>query len=251
MPGDPSHMQLSVVVLTYKNGKVLGPWVQQLHQSLSSLEQPWEIVLVANVWEGETDEAKGVAQSLEKSLPHVRVVSLPKKGGYGWDVKSGLETSRGEVLGYIDGDGQIPPDTILPAFKKMAGEKLDLVKAYRVQREDGLFRRAISWCFNLGFRILFAAGFKDINAKPKLFTRDAFQKLDLQSDDWFIDAEIMMKAGELNLATGEFPIAFHSLTGRASLVGWQTVWEFCKNFAAYRIKKKKRLPALNPQSLKG
>lgn len=251
MPGDPSPIQLSVVVLTYRSGKVLNPWVRQLHQSLSVLNIRWEIILVANVWEGELDPTQEIARSLEKSLPHIRMISFFKKGGLGWDVKTGLEASRGEVMAYIDGDGQIPADAILIAYQKMIREDLHLVHAYRRRRGDGVLRWGLSRLYNLAFRLCFGSSHKDINAKPKIFDRKTYQIMDLQSDDWFIDAEIMKKAHELKIPMGEFPISFYPHTVRTSLVGWSTVWEFCKNFWAYRFKKKNSLATTSSHSVKG
>jgi glycosyltransferase involved in cell wall biosynthesis len=230
----------SIVVTAYRNGPVLESWVSQLHQSLSTLEDPWEILLVANQWESEADPARDIAFSLEKKLPHVRTIALTKAGGYGWDVKTGLAAAQGQILGYIDGDGQISPESPLAAFRKITSENLDLVKARRVRREDGMYRRVLSKIFNLSFRFLFGIEDPDVNAKPKIFRKEIYEAMALRSDDWFLDAEIMIQAKQLNLKTGDFPISFHALSGRHSLVGFKTILEFCKNFWFYHFQKYKR-----------
>jgi glycosyltransferase involved in cell wall biosynthesis len=236
MQAYPKTIDLSVVVLAYKNGPILKSWVGGLHQDLSSLNATWEIILVCNVYEREIDEAQEVARGLVRDLPHVKIVARTKGGGYGWDVKSGLDTAQGEVLAYIDGDGQIPSDSVSTAYRQMTTEGWDLVKARRTRREDGIIRGLLSKIFNLSFRVIFRVSDTDINAKPKLFRRKAYQAMHLQSDDWFIDAEIMMKAKQMKLKIGEIPIEFHSLEGRNSLVGFKTILEFCKNFWRYRWK---------------
>lgn len=231
---------LSVVILAYRNGPVLDAWVSDLHSRLGTLTESWEILLVVNQWPGEQDPARDVAHSLEKKFPKVRTVTLPKAGGYGWDVKTGLEAARGEILAYVDGDGQIPAESVPAAFRKLTSEGLDLVKAHRIHREDGTFRSALSKIFNFGFRIFFGVQDPDINAKPKIFRRKFYESIVLRSDDWFIDAEIMIWAKQLKLKIGELPIAFHALMGRRSLVGFKTIFEFCKNFWIYLFQKPPR-----------
>lgn len=236
MSPEPSPIELSVVVLAYRNGPVLKSWVTGLHQSLSALKDAWEIILVTNVRAGETDEAQAVARDLERTLSHVRAVARIKAGGYGWDVKSGLAVAGGKIVAYIDGDGQVPSDSILTAYRKLISEGLDLVKARRIRRADGRLRELLSVLFNFAFRIFFGIIDGDVNAKPKLLRREALRAMELRSDDWFIDAEIMIRAKQQQLKIGEVPISFHALRGRRSLVGMKTVWEFMKNFWIYRFK---------------
>ena len=35
---------------------------------------------------------------------------------------------------------------------------------------------------------------QDVHSKPKVMTREAYEKLDLASNDWFTDAHIILKA---------------------------------------------------------
>src|SRR5437763_1627489 len=79
----------------------------------------------------------------------------------------------------------------------------------RVERGDGLSRRLVSALYNGVFRLLFP-GFpvRDVNGKPKLLTRAAYERLSLASDDWFIDAEIMIQARRLGLRVGEVETVF-------------------------------------------
>jgi glycosyltransferase involved in cell wall biosynthesis len=237
MAAELQKIDLSVVVLAYKNGPILESWIGQLHRSLSTLTASWEIILVTNVYPGEIDEAQNVAKKLEKNLPHVRRVALTKAGGYGWDVKSGLAVAHGKTLAYVDGDGQISPETVVTGYGKMVAEGWDLVKASRIRRADGIYRRVISQLFNRFFRLFFQISFGDLNAKPKIFSREGFAALKPSADDWFIDAEIMIKAEKLQLKIGEFPIQFYALSGRNSLVGLKTIYEFMKNFRKYFFKR--------------
>ena len=121
----------------------------------------------------------------------------------------GLDAARGTYIGVIDGDGQFPPESIIACLLKCELEDLDLTKTYRVIRDDGLYRRFISAVYNAIFSLLFGFKVRDINSKPKIIRRDKYELLQLESDDWFADAEIVIRARELGLKIGETPVHFY------------------------------------------
>jgi len=59
----------------------------------------------------------------------------------------------------------------------------------------------------------------------------------LTSDDWFIDAEIMININKLGIKYYEFPIEFHELIGRSSFVKFSAIFEFIRNLFVFRFKK--------------
>ena len=219
----------SIVVLCYRAEEALVPFVTKLHRILSLYNFSWEIILVANYLEGQQDRTPEVVQNLAKALPHVKFVSELKDGMMGWDLRKGLDMARGEYLGLIDGDGQFPIEAIFSCLSFIILEDLDLVKTYRTSREDGLLRFSISQVYNRLFSLLFGRISKDANSKPKIFKKSAYQSMNLTSDDWFIDAEIMIRAKELGLQIGELPITFFSQRGRTSFVKMSAIVEFIRN----------------------
>jgi glycosyltransferase involved in cell wall biosynthesis len=154
----------------------------------------------------------------------------------GWDMRSGLALTDGEYIAVIDGDGQMPVGDLVRVYQKIRDEDFDLVKTYRIKRGDTAWRKIISFFYNLFFHLLFP-GLKarDINSKPKIFTRWAFEKFNLKSDDWFIDAEIMIQARRHKLKIGELPTVFLGLSGRRSFVKIKAIFEFIRNLIVYRI----------------
>jgi len=151
-------------------------------------------------------------------------------------MKSGLAMAAGKHIAIIDGDGQMPIDDLIRVYQKIRAESFDLVKTHRIERGDSAWRKTISFFYNLFFHILFP-GLKarDINSKPKIFTRQAFEKFNLRSDDWFIDAEIMIQARRYKLKIGELPTVFLGLSGRRSFIKIGAIFEFIKNLIVYRL----------------
>ncbi|MBI2362193.1 MAG: hypothetical protein HYV15_02265, partial [Elusimicrobia bacterium] len=136
-----------------------------------------------------------------------------------------------------DGDGQFPFESIFSCLLRIETEDLDLVKTYRVRRDDGLYRTLVSVAYNALFRLLFGGGLRAVNAKPKIFRRDKCLLMGLKADDWFTDAEIVIRAKELGLRMAEVPIHFYAIDQRSSFVTPGAILEFVANLWRYRFRR--------------
>ena len=235
-----SEPHFSLVVLCYRSGQSIIPFVERLQRTLSRCNFTWELVLVGNYIEGSDDETPEVVTNLAESSDNIRTVIRPKQGMMGWDMRMGLDAARGTYIGVIDGDGQFPPESIIACLLKCELEDLDLTKTYRVIRDDGIYRRIISTVYNALFSVLFGFKVRDINSKPKIIRRDKYELLNLQSDDWFADAEIIIRARELGLKIGETPVHFSINDNRGSFVKPKAILEFSANLLRYRFSRNQR-----------
>ncbi len=205
---------------------------------IENLTDSFEIVLVGNYLENSEDKTREYIDVITKQDSCFTSVCKPKKGMMGWDMKEGLYHAKGKYLCVIDGDGQFPLESIATCFAEIKSGGRGLVKTYRSTRNDGVYRRLISKVYNQLFAIMFPnVKSKDVNSKPKIFSREVFEQLRLSSDDWFIDAEIMINLSRLGIKYHEFPVEFKELNGRASFVKFKAIFEFIKNMIRYRFKK--------------
>ncbi len=232
-----SDIELSIVILCYRSEESIIPFALRTKELASQLSDRFEIVLVGNYWEGSGDHTKEVVEHIASEDKVFRAICKPKEGMMGWDMRKGLEDARGQYICVIDGDGQFPIESIAQCYHKIKEGGLGLVKTYREQRNDGFYRRTISGVYNFLFMILFSnLKSKDVNSKPKIMTREAYERLDLRSDDWFIDAEIMIQVGRHRIPFHEFPVVFKELEGRQSFVRVGAIFEFMKNLISYRLR---------------
>ena len=145
----------------------------------------------------------------------------------GWDMRSGLAAAQGDYLVVIDGDAQNPVEDLVKMYREMKATGADVMKGRRIARFDGPYRRVVSGVFNALFMVVFRThGLWDINGKPKGMTRRAYEQLQLTSDDWFIDAEIMISARRLGFEVAEMPVVFRRNDERASFVRVSAISEF-------------------------
>jgi len=233
-----SQPDLSIVVLCYKSGATIIPYIEKMEKELQEGEMKnYELVLVGNYLPGIDDKTPDIIREMATKNPKIVPLTLEKKGMLGWDVIKGFEAASGKAIAFIDGDGQMPSADIVRLYRVLKSGEFDLVKTFRKTRLDGAYRRFISNWYNFVFHILFpGASFRDVNAKPKLMTREAYEKMDLSCDGWFIDGEIMLEAMYYDMNVAEVPTVFHKNEWRGSLVKAWTILEFLQQLVKYRIK---------------
>lgn len=228
--------ELSVVLLCYRAEEGARATVQSVVDLLSKEVPNYELVLVANYLRT-NDTTPRVVAELAAQNPRIQYTAVHKEGMMGWDMKSGFALATGNYIAVTDGDGQMPFEDIIRTYKSIVETKADMVKTYRTVRGDDPWRIVVSAIYNTLFTILFPGMHtRDANSKPKIFSRTAFSKLSLESNDWFIDAEIMIQARRHHFRIVEIPTTFKKLVGRQSFVKTATIFEFLRNLLHFRWK---------------
>jgi len=191
----------------------------------------FELVVVLN---GCLDKTPELARALARDNSEITLVDLAQNHGYGAGIRAGLNAARGELVGYIDGDEQVSAEDVVKVFNAAKISTAEIVKVVRVKREDGVKRLIITSGYNFLFRIFFGSICHDINGKPKILRRTALRQLGLTSNDWFIDAEMMLAAKSLGFEIEEVPVVFKQRAGGQSNVRLATIFEFLGNMFAMR-----------------
>lgn len=234
--------ELSVVCLCYRSQQLAEELAEQICRELDDAAIDYELVLVANYHQGEDDPTPEIVRRFALGRNRVKTVTDVKEGMMGWDMRSGLRHATGAHIAVIDGDGQMPSSDIVKVYRVLQVAGYDLVKTFRAERFDGLHRVWLSRGYNLLFHLLFPSSrkFRDVNAKPKVMTRAAYQSMNLISNDWFTDAEIMIEALRNGLTIGEVSTIFLNNERRATFLRAGTVIEFLRNLLYYRFQRWKR-----------
>ena len=229
--------ELSAVVLCYKAGESIRAVIEPLLRDLEGAGITHELVLVANYWPADDDPTPKIVEEFASGRENVVAVIGEKRGAMGWDMRSGLAAATGDYLVVIDGDAQNPVEDVVRMYRSMKDAGVDFMKGRRIARFDGFYRRLISDGYNLLFRLFFrTAPLWDINGKPKAVTRAGYEQMTLKSDDWFIDAELVLAARRLGLKTAEMPVIFRENEERSSFVKFSAIAEFVVNMVKARLR---------------
>jgi glycosyltransferase involved in cell wall biosynthesis len=194
------RMMLGLSIPLYDEADCCEPVILGLLEALRAERVGFQLALVDN---GSRDDTGRIVTRLGASQPEVLALHLERNAGYGGGILAGLRRLRTPILGWYWGDGQVEAEVLVACWRLLCEQELDLVKARRVVRQDGLQREAITRVYRAVMKTGFGVDTMDVNGCPKLLTRAAYEALDLRSQDWFLDPECLLKARELGLAMAE------------------------------------------------
>ena len=232
--GAPAEPELSLVIPCYNEEACLGITIPPLAQAFEKAEVPVEIVLVDN---GSRDRTAEVIDGLiARGLP-VAKATVPVNRGQGLGVLTGMRAARGRYIGYLCADGQVAPESVLLIYRALkAAGPCTLAKARRRFRQDSWIRKVVSIGYNAMMLALFPGmPSLDVNGNPKIVPAEVLHAFDLTSEDWFLDAEMMLKAHYLHLMVLEIDVPGYLRKAGRSNVRMRTVMEFFRNIAVYRF----------------
>lgn len=223
---------LSIVLPAYNESENLPGVLKNLKSALNKAQILTEIIVVDN---GSTDNTQEILDGLKKEVGELKTLRIEENIGCGNGIIKGLDVATGDILCFMDADGQVRPYDLIAAYCKLRDEKLDLCKGTRIKRFFNRQREIASKVYNFLFYLLFGGQFQDINGSPKIFTRRFYQEANFSSKDWFLDAEIMIKAKNGKYLVGEVPIVYLERKRGGSKVSISTIFEFLKNMFYWRV----------------
>jgi glycosyltransferase involved in cell wall biosynthesis len=226
--------ELSIVIPCYNEADVIRNTTYRLVESFRRKNINLELVLVDN---GSTDETeKIIDEMIAQGLPIVKS-KVNVNQGYGKGVLYGLQACMGKFVGFTCADGQVEAEDVVRVYEIAHNSKTPkLVKVRRRFRMDGMIRKIISIIYNAITIVMFGRiGSIDVNGNPKILPYEYLKRMNLQSKDWFLDAEVMIKAKRLGLEVYEFNVMAQMRGGGKSHVRPQTCWEFIVNLLKCRF----------------
>jgi glycosyltransferase involved in cell wall biosynthesis len=141
-----------------------------------------------------TDRTGAIADRLAADDRHVRVVHHAKNRKLGGSLKTGFAEAKGDLVLYTDADLPFDMDELQKACRLMRHYDADVVSAYRFDRTgEGYVRVVYSALYNLLVRVLFGVRIRDINFAFKLCHRRVLDRMTLESEGSFIDAELIIR----------------------------------------------------------
>lgn len=227
--------EVSLAIPCYNEAAVLRITVLRLVQAFREIRISFELVLVDN---GSSDSTGQIIDDLIKDgLPIVKR-SIPVNQGYGHGILTGLEACRGRIIGFLHADGQCDSRDVAKVCDVALNlERPTLVKIRRRFRMEGLRRKFTSLVYNVVINALFPGiGSLDVNGSPKVFPREYLARMEIQSRDWFIDPEMMVRAKALGLPVMEVNVMWQVRPGGKSNVDASTSIEFIFNLLKYRLR---------------
>jgi dolichol-phosphate mannosyltransferase len=193
----------------------IGPMIEAALTTLPELAERYEVIVVDD---GSRDGTADVAQDwMRRHHPAVRLLAHDGNRGYGAAIRTGLRHARGDLVFYTDADRQF--DIAELAYFLPLAREHDLVIGFRVYRYDPLLRSLVSWVYNRMVGLLFRVRVRDVDCAFKLLRREIVDKLALESDDFFIDTEIVAGARRWNFTIAQKAVRHYPRPAGETTVG--------------------------------
>ena len=160
-----------------------------------------------------TDGTQNIVQEFAGRNNDVVLSSCDKLTGKGAAVKRGLKLAKGDVLGFIDGDGSIHPKELMRVAATI-DDGADLAVGSRdlrtsvIVRPQPLSRRVSGSIYSLLARALLDTHIKDFQCGCKVFRRDLWNSLTITCDGFGFDTELIAKAHKEGFVIIEVPITW-------------------------------------------
>ena len=194
-------VELSIVLPCLNEERTVGVCVAQAKSFLATYNVNGEILVADN---GSTDRSVEIAES------QGAIVICVNEKGYGNALKGGFEAARGRFIIMADADESYDLVNLMPFLEKLR-EGYDLVMGNRFK--GGIKKGAMPWHHKyignpiLSFvgQLFFKTPAKDFHCGLRGFTKDAIEKMNLQTTGMELASEIVIKSSILGMKVCEVP----------------------------------------------
>lgn len=165
-------MKFSVALPCYNEEENILQTVNDILEWASSKDFDLEVVAVND---GSQDKTEQILREIASQHGEIGVVTHEENKGYGAALVSGLDAATGDVIGFMDSDGQFKAkdfDLLLAHI-----DECPCVIGRRQKRADPMLRSVNALCYGLLVKIVFTLRVRDINCGMKIFRRDIWQTI--------------------------------------------------------------------------
>ncbi len=197
---------ISVIVPCHNEVESIGPVLERLRRVVPDAE-----VIVVD--DGSTDDT---AQEAARIFG-VQLLARAKNGGKGIALREGMAAATGDVLVFMDGDGQDAPEDLHLLVEQMrAGNRfvngskfIGAMEAGAISLPNYWGNRFMSGLINL----LFGSAITDSQSGFRAISRQVALEMDLSSSQYEIETEMLCRALKTGVHVAEVPVTRQARSG--------------------------------------
>jgi glycosyltransferase involved in cell wall biosynthesis len=197
-----TDIQVSIIIPAYNEEKTIGTVIGEVSEIMGVYGLPYEIIVVNDC---STDDTEMVALSGRKAT----IITNESNRGKGYCLRKALRYARGDIIVTLDADGEHKPKEI-PDLLNALFEGNDIVSGSRfLSKRIGSTTRIHqvgNFIFNTAIMVLTGRPVSDSQTGFRALKRDIAEGLNLQSDGYEIETEIIVKSLRNGFLLKEVPI---------------------------------------------
>ena len=190
--------------------------------SISKYYSDWELICVDD---GSIDGSDKIFKRLQtdNSYPFAKFISYSPNRGYGNAIMTGVRAASGEIIAWTHSDLQTAPEDIFRAYDAFQNslDKKIIIKGWRAKRK--LSQVIFSFGMALVASLILRRKLTEINAQPKLFSKEIVKLLKGAPADFSLDLYLLCIAGNNGYKIKTIDVSFRARQhGKSS---WADSWK--------------------------
>ena len=204
-PSSPSQPDISLIMPCFNEEASIGYTIPRLVGAFEDAGYALQLVAVDN---GSSDRTGNILQSLSADFPCIVRRRVETNIGFGNGILAGIPVCTAPWVGMIAADGQVDDEDVVRLYDAaLSTDGRIVAKVRRRFRMDGAVRKVISIGYNGFVRLLWPRlGTLDVNGTPRLLRRDMLLAMELESTNWLLDPEMLIKAHYMGLTILELNV---------------------------------------------
>ena len=202
--------KLSIVIPCFNEADNILIVIEKFQTILNSTVYSVEIIVIDG---GSTDDTPAKLKAKFKNLDSkkFKLILQQERGGYGHDIIYALCKATGDILSWNHADLQTDPHDVITAYELYIKEQKKGNLIIKGKRKN---RKLLETFFTIGMQFVTWVALKtyidDINAQPKLFSKDFFTKYLEQGapNDFSLDLYALYQAKKNKYKIVTFPVYF-------------------------------------------
>jgi glycosyltransferase involved in cell wall biosynthesis len=222
------NKELSVIIPVMEEAENIPILAKQIEEAFKGRQEKWECIWIDD---GSKDNSWSVICKLP--FPH-KGLRLKTNVGQSNALMAGIDASRYEILGTLDGDLQNDPQDLVKMLDLLT-DNLDYIQGFREVRRDLFFsRRLPSLVANWLARKLSGYSIKDLGCSTRIVRKSQFGSLRVMGEMHRVIGLYLLDSGASHL---EVPVNHRNRTLGVSKYGIGRTFKFIADIILYKSMK--------------
>jgi hypothetical protein len=194
--------------------------IRRVERAFARLDVDGEIL----VSDSSTDRTPEIAREMG-----ARVVT-PDQPGYGYAYRYAIERAKGDIIAMGDADTTYDFEELPDLVEPVVEGEADMVLGSRLDGEilpgsmPPLHKFVGNPLLTKLLNLFYGTDVSDAHSGMRVFTKEAYDRMDLHTTGMEFASEMIMEAGAKDLRVEEVPITYHPRTGEAELDSFRDGW---------------------------
>lgn len=197
-------LKLSLVIPLFNNEKTLHQQLLSCAKILNSLCRHYEILVLDDA---SSDTSYLLLKKYFSFRKHFKIIHHKINLGIAGTIKELYQTAKYPYIALFSVDGDWNPSDIGKMILSVYKNRADIVIGKRQKEDYLLYRKIVSFFYNLFPRLLFGVQTYDAGS-IKIFKKNVYEHISLQSESVFFEAEFIIKASQNGAKVISQPISF-------------------------------------------